>query len=545
MRSCPKPDKFKLCELPRMIESGEISIPQFQRKYVWDIEDCAKLFDSVFKGYPIGTVTLWMTQERMRHVKKIAGKTFPTPKAGYPVNYVLDGQQRLTSIYVSLRGVKINNGDKEVDYSKLYLLLDSDDNEDGLVVTKVNNLPKDSYISIKDLFEFNYSKLNGIYGPKMQQIADRKEQLGGFEIPSVELTNTSLSEATDIFTRINTTGKKLSVFEVMSAKVYRESPHFDLIEKRDAQKEAWRASGFESLPDYVTLQAMALCLKKSCTKDSVLGMSCQEVASNWNKVDKAFANAIDYLRTTFNVPLAELLPYDVLIIPIVYFMYKNKGKKPTASQTKWLKDYFWRSALTQRFSNAVASKLTTDVAYFEAVVKNKTPEKTHLPAVTITPKKISSDGSFKTIGSFIKAMLCLFVSKRPKSLPTGSNVVVDSSWISKKNSKNYHHFFPIAYMNQSGWKNSAYPVDHIANIVIIDSADNQSIKAKAPSEYVAMFKKQNPDVKSALESHLIDDVVGFGINKNNYKKFFESRISRMCEELSKCVVKRTEDEISW
>jgi hypothetical protein len=100
-------------------------------------------------------------------------------------------------------------------------------------------------------------------------------------------------------------------------------------------------------------------------------------------------------------------------------------------------------------------------------------------------------------------------------------------------------------MNQSGWKNSAYPVDHIANIVIIDSADNQSIKAKAPSEYVAMFKKQNPDVKSALESHLIDDVVGFGINKNNYKKFFESRISRMCEELSKCVVKRTEDEISW
>lgn len=545
MRSCPKPDSFKLSELPRMIESGEISIPQFQRKYVWDIDDCAKLFDSVFKGYPIGTVTLWMTQERMRHVKKIAGKTFPTPKAGYPVNYVLDGQQRLTSIYVSLRGVKINNGDKEVDYSKLYLLLDGNDEEDCLVVTKVNGLAKDSYVSIKDLFEFNFAVLNEKYGSKMQQIAERREQLLRFEIPSVELTQASLSEATDIFTRINTTGKKLSVFEVMSAKVYRESPHFDLIEKRDVQKEVWRASGYESLPDYVTLQAMALCIKRSCTKDSVLEMSCQEVANNWAKIDKAFANAIDYLRTTFNVPVAELLPYDVLIIPIVYFMFKNKGRKPTAQQTKWLKDYFWRSAITQRFSNAVASKLTTDVAYFEAVLKNKVPAKTHLPAVTITPKKIASDGSFKSIGSFIKAMLCLFVSKHPKSLEAGTNVVVDSSWISKKNSKNYHHFFPVAYMKQLKWNDSVCAVDHIANIVIIDSADNQTIKAKAPSEYMAKFKKQNPDIKKTLESHLIGDLASFGIIKNNYKKFFDSRVSRICEELSKCIVKRSEDEISY
>ena len=545
MRSCPKPDSFKLSELPRMIESGEISIPQFQRKYVWDIDDCAKLFDSVFKGYPIGTVTLWMTHERMRYVKKIAGKTFPPQKAGYPVNYVLDGQQRLTSIYVSLRGVKINNGDKEVDYSKLYLLLDGNDEDDSLVVTKVNGLAQDSYVCIKDLFEFNYAKLNEKYGSKMQQIAGRREQLLGFDIPSVELTQASLLEATDIFTRINTTGKKLSVFEVMCAKVYREKPPFDLIDKRDVQKEKWNKSGYETLPDYVVLQAMALCLKKSCLKEVVLGLTSNEVAKNWDKIDNAFASAIDYLRSTIGVPVAALMPYDVLAIPFVYFFFKNKGKKPTVSQTKWLKDYFWRSALTQRFSNAVASKLTTDVAFFNDVLKDKKPSNTHLPMVSITPKKVAIEGIFKTGSAYIKALLCLLAKQTPLSLATGEKVGIDNAWVSKKNAKNYHHFFPRAYMQKCGWNDEARKVDHIANILIISSADNQYIKDKPPSEYMATFKKKNPDLSDALKSHLIYDYTKFGINKDSYKKFFDMRISAICQELTKCVVKRHEDEIEF
>ena len=535
---------MKLGELPATLEEGYISIPQFQRQFVWGIDDCAKLLDSVFKGYPVGTVTLWQTHERMRQVKKIAGHVFPQAKEGYPVNYVLDGQQRLTSIYACLKGERIFNGVSEVDYGKVFLKLDALDGDDEWVTTDVSESAEDIYISIADLFDPNYPMLQEKYGPKFSRICECIEVLKNYPIPTIELAGASLSEATDIFTRINTTGKRLTVFEVMSARVYRETPHFDLIEKRDEQKEKWRKAGFETLPDYVTLQAMALCLHKSCTKDAVLSLTPDEVAGKWAKIDKAFTEAIDYLRTVFGIPAADLLPYDVLIIPFVYVMFKNKGKKPTSFQTKWLKDYFWRTALTQRFSNAVASKLTIDVAFFDAVLKGKTPNKSHLPLVSITPKRITAEGAFKTGSAFIKAILCLFAKRRPLSLRTNAPVLIDNSWVSKKNAKNYHHFFPRAYMRETGDGTVAREVDHIANIVIIDSADNQYIKKDAPSKYIARFQHENADIDAALKTHLIDDVVSFGISIDNYQKFFDHRVSRICEELIKCIVRRDEDELA-
>lgn len=546
MKRCrPKPDVLKLGELPDKLEEGYISIPQFQRQFVWDIDDCAKLLDSVFKGYPVGTVTLWQTHERMRQVKKIAGHVFPQAKEGYPVNYVLDGQQRLTSIYACLKGERIFNGVATVDYGKVFLKLDALDGDDEWVTTDVSGNPVDSYISIAELFEPNYPMLQEKYGSSLfSKVCECSEVLKTYPIPTIELAGASLSEATDIFTRINTTGKRLTVFEVMSARVYRETPHFDLIEKRDEQKEKWRKAGFETLPDYVTLQAMALCLHKSCIKDAVLSLTPDEVAGKWSKIDKAFTEAIDYLRTMFGIPAADLLPYDVLIIPFVYFMFKNKGKKPTASQMKWLKDYFWRTALTQRFSNAVASKLTNDVAFFDAVLKGKTPNKSHLPLVSITPKRIAAEGTFKTGSAFIKAILCLFAKCRPLSLRTNAPVLIDNSWVSKKNAKNYHHFFPRAYMKGVETSGSLREVDHIANIIIIDSADNQYIKKDAPSKYVGRFRQDNPDLDAALKSHLIDDAEAFGIDKDNYQKFFDRRVSRICEELTKNIVQRDEDELA-
>ena len=545
MKRCePKPDVLKLGELPVKLEQGHISIPQFQRQFVWGIDDCAKLLDSVFKGYPIGTVTLWQTHERMRQVKNIAGHVFPQAKEGYPVNYVLDGQQRLTSIYACLKGERIFNGVAEVDYGKVFLKLEASDDDDNWVVTDVSGCKEDTYISISELFAPNYPALQKKYDDsRFGLICELAEILKTYPIPTVELTGASLLEATDIFTRINTTGKRLSVFEVMSARVYRETPHFDLIEKRDEQKAKWSKAGFETLPDYVTLQAMALCLHKRCTKDAVLSLTSDEVAGKWAKIDKAFGEAIDYLHTVFGIPVADLMPYDVLIIPFVYFMFKNKGKKPTSSQAKWLKDYFWRTALTQRFSNAVASKLTNDVAFFDAVLKGKTPNKSHLPLVSITPKRIAAEGAFKTGSAFIKAILCLFAKCRPLSLRTNAPVLIDNSWVSKKNAKNYHHFFPRAYMKGVESGGSLREVDHIANIIIIDSADNQYIKKDAPSKYIGRFRQDNLDLDAALKSHLIDDVETYGIDKDNYQKFFDRRVARICEELTKNIVRRDEDEL--
>ena len=81
------------------IGSGEIRIPSFQRGFVWEPDAVAFLMDSLFKGYPIGAVLLWRTKEQLVNERQLGCFTLPNPAKDYPVDYVLDGQQRLTSIF--------------------------------------------------------------------------------------------------------------------------------------------------------------------------------------------------------------------------------------------------------------------------------------------------------------------------------------------------------------------------------------------------------------------------------------------------------------
>src|SRR3990172_5528987 len=88
--------------LRRLIErtlAGEIRVPAFQRGYVWTPEGVAFLMDSIYRGYPIGSLLLWRTKEQLTKEKDLGPFELPDPKADWPIDYVLDGQQRLTSIF--------------------------------------------------------------------------------------------------------------------------------------------------------------------------------------------------------------------------------------------------------------------------------------------------------------------------------------------------------------------------------------------------------------------------------------------------------------
>ena len=104
----------KYSDLISEIETGQVKIPQFQRKFVWDIKSSAKLLDSIIKGYPIGTFIYWRTNERLRSVRDLGNISLPEPKDGENVNFVLDGQQRLTSLFATLKGLVITDEDGNV-----------------------------------------------------------------------------------------------------------------------------------------------------------------------------------------------------------------------------------------------------------------------------------------------------------------------------------------------------------------------------------------------------------------------------------------------
>ena len=118
----PQPQTYNFSALVSSIEQGQIKIPQFQRDFVWTIQKSAGLIDSIIKGYPIGTFIFWRTKERLRSVRDIGGQVLPEPDAGESVDYVLDGQQRLTSLFASLKGINlVRENDKEDDFSKIFI----------------------------------------------------------------------------------------------------------------------------------------------------------------------------------------------------------------------------------------------------------------------------------------------------------------------------------------------------------------------------------------------------------------------------------------
>jgi uncharacterized protein with ParB-like and HNH nuclease domain len=126
----PEPQSVTFSSLFAEIEHGTIKIPQFQRDFVWSKADSAKLLDSIVKGYPIGTFILWKTNERLRSIRNLGGLTLPDTPKGDAVKYVLDGQQRLTSLFVTLKGLSIKRDDRTDDFSLLWVDLVVDEDQE-------------------------------------------------------------------------------------------------------------------------------------------------------------------------------------------------------------------------------------------------------------------------------------------------------------------------------------------------------------------------------------------------------------------------------
>ena len=131
------------------------------------------------------------------------------------------------------------------------------------------------------------------------------------------------------------------------------------------------------------------------------------------------------------------------------------------------------------------------------------------------------DSWFSTGNSYCKAILCLLAYQRPKSFSKGSDMILDNSWLVRSNSRNYHHFFPRAYLSNNGIENE----NSIVNITLVDDYLNKrEISDKSPSRYMRKFKKTNPHLKKVMKTHLIDNLQEYGVWSDNYDKFLEKLI---------------------
>jgi hypothetical protein len=147
------------------------------------------------------------------------------------------------------------------------------------------------------------------------------------------------------------------------------------------------------------------------------------------------------------------------------------------------------------------------------------------------------NGWFNAGRSSIKAILCLYAFHQPKSFSDNSFVSVRKYWLKQANSKNYHRFFPRAYLGKKNVEECK--INNILNITIVDDYLNKrEIRAKPPATHMKVFKKSNKALPETMESHLVGGLDDFGIWENDYEKFLAARAELVSEELSKRIITR-------
>lgn len=381
-------------------------------------------------------------------MRDIGGDKLPEPDPGKFVEYVLDGQQRLTSLYAALEGKKVHRESGVTDdFADICISLEAEE-KDQIVFPDSGLMSDGEFIYLHDLIRGGMglsSKFDEKYYDKIDRYRDR---LNTYSFPITQVSDATLEVATEVFTRINVGGKTLSTYEIMVAKTYDEKLNFDLAEKTAEMVERLASVDYETVPNITILQLIALIVKGECKREAILGVEKAAFIDTWPVALAAIESAVDHLRSNYGVRASRLLPYNALIIPIAFFYYKNSNKPPTAAQGKLLEDFFWRCGIGARYSSGLESKLAQDSLRISQIVDGSTP-KYDWP-VSVEPSHLLENGWFTPSRASVKALLCLYASMQPLGFKSNAPVTIGNDYLKQANSKNFHHVFPKAWLKKQG-----------------------------------------------------------------------------------------------
>ncbi len=541
----PKPISRKYDYLVRNVTDGIYQIPKFQRNFVWNKEQSARLIDSLLKGFPIGSFILWKTKERMRAQKCFGDMDIQMPEDSEYVHYVLDGQQRITSLFLAMKGITFGNHSYEEIYVDLDKNLDGDDN------VCVLRKPKNG-ITVKKLTEGDFLAISDEMGREFAQKAYAFEKaISGYEFSTIEIEERQIDKVAEMFTRINTGGTELTLFAIANARFYQEQQNaggeivrkgFDLENEVKCLAEDLEESGYETIAEEKTLllQLMGGIVKADVKQKSILSIDKSDFISSWGEATECLKLAIDKVRDYLRVPVSKLLPYPALLVPIAYLYYKLGKRQPSADQMKHVSKYFFRAVFTGRYSSTVETMLNQDLKLMAKIEANEAIDfdaqdgGIHLVSKSEDYYEEQLLEGFRTSNAFNKGVLCILAQQQPKKLDDGiSNVRLDNSWLHIASSRNYHHFFPKGYLKGKEKEDKA---NVLANIVFVDDYLNKrKIRSKAPSIYIEEFRQGNSQLRETLNTHFID-LDKDGIQDDDYDRFLKNRSRRLAGEILKRIL---------
>lgn len=560
-------------DIIKMIDSGKLVLPEFQRDFKWPIDKSETLFDSIFQDLFIGSLIVskpkfdlackgFDTRERGSKKHKPKPKQYTNHEFEVDDIYtLLDGQQRTTAIYRALKGMDVLYiifkdidtllSDDYYDYKNSKIKVKYDDYIEGFDSIK----PKDDvfYLRICDLYssmDLRESKFQNefidptISGFNLDEVTKnvlidfaltlhkdfRSDIIKKSNLLSVQLLNMGLEKFCLYFERSNSQGLNLSFTDIITAKIYIDFKLTRKISTAIKDFQYFNESLVDTIVRYINFLSNGDVTKKSILKD-LKGIHFTE---HWDITIKDLDYIQSWLESNNWLFGVSKIPYRTMLLPILSF-YQNLPNKEfsQANQTQidQLKFWFYGSILDNRYGGARHGStnvvIKKDCEIMAELAKGKNPDAEYWSNIRI---EYSFD-EFKKLDNNSNAKF-MALSYYMWSKNTFCNIENDAT-VSVNNNIEIHHVFPSNFIKTKYGENSIeYDLsDSILNKIRINKISNIKISNKAPSIYLNEIKNKAPNskIEHSLKTHFIGDVDKLlnGSFDDNFMGFLNSRYNQI------------------
>lgn len=541
-----------LRHLLSLIHAGDLALPDFQRDFVWDPKETEELLESISRSFPAGSLLFMPWRDEVFTPRPVQGA--PDLKTA-PNRLILDGQQRLSSLYQACYGA----GEYRY-FIAVGPLMEDEGVEEAIFYRHRNRCGK--YSTVEQQAAQLVMPLGVLFGsgggfhawseritkhrPEKDEELDRLratlretyeahiKPIEDYDFPVVALSqSTSLEAVCSIFETLNRTGIRLSVFDLLAARFFAKK--LDLRAKWQRSVDDTPIIDQFEINRYYLLQSIALRVKGSVQRGDVLRLSVEDIETHWDSVVAGYRAALEMLRDECGVRASKWLPYGYLLVPLAALwrdVIEVAGPASGANRGR-LKTWFWCSGISASYDRAANTQASRDYAELKRWIEGGEAPETVAgfefdPARMreITPKQ----------QSIYKALMALVIQHGARDLHHGQTLTQDSILAEGVDD---HHIFPSAYLNPSK-EEPAYPtqlVDCILNRTMIDATTNRRIGKRPPDQYMGEIREELEGAKpgafdDVLESHLLPSAVGSPLMEADFEAFLDWREARLGEAIS-------------
>lgn len=514
-------NRYSLGNLMWSMAQGTLRIPRFQREFVWSRNKIIDLLDSMYKEYPIGTIFLWEAPAEFNHMlRTVTYLQQPDAERNKAYTLILDGQQRLTSLYAVVNGLKI----EDEDYGKFVFDLAATAPENLFRYRQPDNK---RWVAVQDILKNDNSVYDGLTDSDYRKRFSRCFQLlNTYPFSVVLVKDVDIEDAIEIFERINRAGKQLTRYDLITASVLTDS--FDLREKTNTAIVDPLRNVFGEITETSIPQALALNIKGNTEHKTQMELQPDEVEPVWDETVRCFKLAIDFVHQNLGVVRSSFLPYDGMLPVLAYYFYYGQTDAVISPHHKRQLEYwFWRVAFSERYSGASQTRMSEDAAWIRDLIGQDKP---FAGDITTTIDGLMHS-SMRSSSAMRNGFLCLLSLQNPLHFKNGAPLSLSREEFSSVTSMDSHHIFSADFLERLGYRRQ--DVHFLSNFCFLPAELNRWIADKAPSEYMQEIRDEfGPEhFERVMASHLIPASEGSGLWTDNYERFLRQRSELLLSQI--------------